>query len=42
MRDIISPDAAKIPKKFWSFIKGKKKRVLMGGSFATDRWHTPQ
>ena len=24
MRDIISPDAAKNPKKFWSFIKGKK------------------
>jgi hypothetical protein len=27
MRDIISPDAAKNPKKFWSFIKGKKQEV---------------
>ena len=42
MRDIISPDAAKIPKKFWSFIKVKKQRVLRGGSFATDRWHILQ
>jgi hypothetical protein len=29
MRDIISPDAAKNPKKFWSFIKGKKQECML-------------